>query len=96
MNFSKLSSDNKPAKKQPRRKARLRGFSPDGAEIIIDSNGEITINGGTGENRAKLIRTAKVYLAVIKDYGYDIANLDEKELLEINRLIHELKEQGNY
>ncbi len=80
--------------KASRRKAHLRGFSPDGAEVIVESNGELDIIGGNRDNYNNLIRIAKTYLAIIKENGYDISNLSKKEFSEINIILRELKEQN--
>ena len=82
-------------KAAPRRKACLKGFSPDGAEVIISSDDKLEIVGGNPKNYNTLVRVAKTYLAIIKANGYDIANLTPKEFSEINTIISDLKKQNN-
>lgn len=78
-----------------RKKARLKGTSPDGAEVVISSDGELEIIGGNPRNYNTLIRVAKTYLAVIKANGFDISNISSEEFAEVNTIIRELKEQNN-
>ena len=79
----------------PRRKACLKGFSPDGTEVIITSDDQLEIVGGDPKNYNTLVRVAKTYLAIIKANGYDISNLTPSEFSEINSLISDLKKQNN-
>ena len=79
----------------PRKKACLKGFSPDGAELRICNNGEFEIAGGDPKNYNTLVRLAKTYLAIIKANGYDISNLTQEEFSDINSIIKELKSQNN-
>lgn len=64
---------------KPKRKACLKGFSPDGAEVIISSDDTLEIIGGDPKNYNTLVRVAKTYLAIIKANGYDISSLTPTE-----------------
>ncbi len=74
-----------------RRKARLKGFSPDGAEVFVSNDGEVSISGGNRKDYNTLVRVAKTYLAIIKENGFDISNLTQHEFSEINTILKELK-----